>query len=405
MADFSLTTLFVVPTTQSDSQVLHDGSSTQDLAAGEVGVFDNTYVATDAPGDFPYFYIAQGRTNTYLQGSKRSDKISGCVTGNYCKSNVTEWYKVCGCPTPVNQITQVSGWNVKCGDILTLTINAHSSYIDTLFFNGLTRSVTVNAPCCECDGDPCEDVDCDTLIDLIMEKLTGYNVSGGAIDWDDPISPVPVGINSDKVTLNTFFTFSKVTVGDDDCVLQIEGKPLTAYGVPCDVSAFPHEYDRLWFRTFVYSGPATTVDFIVSDACNIVAEATIVQNANYATGTAAEIKQLEKKFYSYQAGYLKSLYRWMGYNQNFESWVTDGTVYDTYYIKFNNLDKSADTWGGYMKTDSTVIIAVESPSTFGTDLEAVLEDALGAVACDNVCITTTTTTTVAATTTTTTTGN
>ena len=394
MADFSLTTLFVVPTAYSGSTVVDDDSkSTQDLAAGQVGIFDDHYQATDSPGDDPYFYVAQGRTNTYLQGSKRSDKISGCVIGNHCRSNVTEWYKVCGCPTPVNQITQISGWNVKCGDILTLTINAHSSYIDTLFFNGLTRSVTVNAPCCDCDGDPCADVDCPTMLDLIMEKLTGYNVSGGVINWDDPISNVPLGAGFDVVTLNTFFTFSKVTVGDDDCVLQIEGKALTAYGVPCDVSAFPHEYDRLWFRTFVYSGPATTVDFIVSDACNIVADATIVQNANYATGTAAEIKQLEKRFYSYQAGYLKSLYRWMGYNQNFESWVTDGTVYDTFYIKFNDLDKSADTWGDYMKTDSTVIIAVESGSTFATDIEAVLVDALGAVACDNVCITTTTTTT------------
>ena len=35
MADFSLTTLFVVPTTQG---ALPEGSSTQDLTAGQVGI-------------------------------------------------------------------------------------------------------------------------------------------------------------------------------------------------------------------------------------------------------------------------------------------------------------------------------------------------------------------------------
>jgi hypothetical protein len=402
MADFSLTTLFVVPTSQT--ALPSPGSSTQDLAAGTVGIFTNAYVATPTPSTSPYFYIAQGRTNTYLLGSKRSDKIKACASGYPCNSNVTEWYKVCGCETPRNQIIQMSDWNVKCGDIVTITLRAHSSYIDTLFFNGLTRSVTVNAPCCECDGDPCADVTCATLLDLIMSKLTGYAVSGGVIDWDTPNSEAPLDSNPSNVTLNTFFTFSKVTVGEDTCVLQIEGKPLTAYGQPCDVSAFPFEYDRLWFRAWAYSGPATTVDFIVSDACNIVATSVTAQTSTYATGTAEEIKQLEKRYYSYQAGYLKSLYRMMGYNPNFESWVTDGTVYDTFYIKFNEFDRSGYNWGDYIPTDSMVIIAVKALSAAETAIETALENALGSVACNNECVTTTSTTTVAPTTTTTTTG-
>ena len=92
MADFSLTTLFVVPVGQSS---FPSSGSTQDLSAGQVGVFSNAYAATNTPGNFPYFYVAQGRTNTYLQGSKRSDKISGASnTGS--NHNVTEWYKVSG---------------------------------------------------------------------------------------------------------------------------------------------------------------------------------------------------------------------------------------------------------------------------------------------------------------------
>lgn len=383
MADFSLTTLFVVPVGQT---ALPSSGSTQNLTAGQVGIFKNDYSLATAANiaAAPYFYIAQGRQNTYLQGSKRSDKIAGKL--NAGQTNVTEWYKANGCATAANQITQVGNWNVKCGDTVTLTLRAHSSYIDTLYFNGFTRSVTVQAPCCDCGADPCDTVDVPALIDQFIVKLT----------------QAAPGNNPDNISFNTFYTFERI--GDDaNAVLQISGKPLTAYGQPCDVAAFPFEYDRMYFRTFVYNGPATTADFIVADNCDIVADAVITQRSSYPVGTSAEIVQLEKNFYSYQAGYLKHLYRMAGYNENFESYVSNGTIYDTYYIKFNEVDKSAYAWGDYIKEDSMVIIAVPAGSAIATAIEEVLEAALGAVAGGNTCITTTTTTSTSSTTTTTTT--
>ena len=373
MADFSLTTLFVVPVAQmSNNPIFPVGSSTQNLIAGQVGIFNSAYVADATPSSSPYFYVAQGRTNTYLQGSKRSDKIAG--VNNTAPTNVTEWYKVKGCPTAATQVTDVDNWNVKCGDIVTLTLRAHSSYIDTLYFNGFTRSVTVQAPCCDCGGNPCDTVDVPALIDQFILKLT---------------QQAP-GNNPDNISFNTFYQFQRI--GDDvNAILRISGKPLTKYGQPCDVAAFPYEYDRMYFRTFVYSGPATTADFIVADNCNIVADAVITQRSSYPDGTSDEIKQLEKNFYSYQAGYLKHLYRMVGYNENFESWVSDGTTYDTFYIKFNELDKSAYSWGDYIKEDSMVIIAVPQAGT--TALQDILEDALGTLDDNNVCVTTTSTTT------------
>lgn len=378
MSDFSLTTLFVVPVGQT---ALPSSGSTQDLTAGTVGFFKSDYTLATA-GNIaasPYFYVAQGRENTYLQGSKRSDKIKGCPTaGAACNSNVTEWYKVTGCSEVSNQITDVTNFKVQCGEIVTLTLRAHSSYIDTLYFNGFTRSVTVNAPCCECGGDVCTDVDVNALINSIIVKLN---------------QSAP-GDNPDNVSFKSFFTFENV----GGTILRIQGKPLTKYGQPCDVAAFPWEYDRMYFSTFVYDGPATTADFIVADACNIVAKATVTQTSNYPSGTADEFKQLEKNFYSYQAGYLKSLYRMGGYNENFESYVTAGTIYDSYYIRFNELDKSAYQWGDYIHQDSTVILAVPNASTSGIAalIEPILEAALGTVVSNNTCITTTTTTTAAA---------
>jgi hypothetical protein len=388
MTDFSLTTLFVVPV----GATVPSTGSTQDLTAGQVGIYLNDYSAATA-GNIaaaPYFYIAQGRTNTYLQGSKRSDKIKGCHERG-CKSNVTEWYMVEGCPTPVNQITDISDWtNVRCGDAVTLTIRAHSSYLDTLYYNGLTRSVTVTAPCCECGADPCDEVDYNALINSIIVSLnsTALELSLGNNT---------TGINSDNVYLSKFFTFTNV----GGTILRVEGKPLTKYAQPCDVAAFPFEYDRMWFRTFVYSGPATTADFIVDDACNIIATSTTTQNSNYAKGTPEEIRQLEKNYYSYQAGFLKHLYRLAGYNA-LESWVTDRTVYNTYYIKFTDFEK--DTWGDYIPEDNMVIIAVQADSSAETALLDILEPVLGDIVDESgVCITTTSTTTVAPVTTTTTT--
>jgi hypothetical protein len=364
MADFSLTTLFVVPV----GNTIPSSGSTQNLTAGQVGIYLNTYAVANA-GNIaaaPYFYVAQGRTNTYLQGTKRSDKISS--------ARVTEWYKVTGNPVAANQVTQVSNFTVKPGEVITLTLRAHSSYIDTLYFNGFTRSVTVNAPCLECGEDPCTDVNVPALIDELILKLE---------------AKAP-GNNPDNISFSTFYQFQRIG-NDQNAKLVISGKPLTKYGQPCDVAAFPWEYDRMWFRTFIFSGPATTADFIVADPCNNVADVVITQRSSYVSGTSAEIQQLEKNFYSYQAGYLKHLYRMVGYNENFESWVSDGTTYDTLYIKFNEYDRSAYVWGDYIKEDSTVILAIPQADT--QDFLDILEPALGLVTDDSGPITSTTSTT------------
>jgi hypothetical protein len=366
MSTFALTTLFVVPVGQT---ALPSTGSTQDLTKGQVGFYKSDYAVATAANiaASPYFYVAQGRENTYLQGSKRSDKIKGCPSGSGCNSNVTEWYKASGCSQAANQITDVTDFKVQCGEIVTLTLRAFSSYINTLYFNGFTRSVTVNAPCCECGGDVCTDVDVNALINSLIVKL-------------EQSAP---GDNPDNVSFKSFFTFENV----GGTKLRIHGKPLTKYGQPCDVAAFPFEYDRMYFNAFIYDGPATTADFIVADACNIVATSSIIQNATYPSGLAAEWKQAEINYYSYQAGYLKSLYRMGGYNENFESYVTDGVVYDSYYIRFNEYDRGAYQWGDFIHQDSIVMIAA--------DVEAVLVAALGAVVDNNTCITTTTTTTAA----------
>lgn len=371
--DFSLTTVFVVPVGQT---ALPSTGSTDALTPGQLGLFNQNYAALAAGGvaASEFMYVAQGRANNYLQGSKRSDKIAGRLMASKLGNNVTEWYSVRANPTAANQIMEFSNFKVPVGEDLTLTFRAHSSYIDTLYFNGLTKSVTVPGGCLECGADPCLMADNEDVIDAILVQL----------------GVAAPGTNPDNSSFSTYFTFEKIGTGAG-AKLRVSGKALTKYGVPCDIAADPHEYDRMYFKAWAYTGPATTADFYTSDACNIVADIAIVQNASYASGTSEEIAQLEKNYYSYQAGYLKHLYRNAGYNQNFESFVAAGQAYDTFYIKFRDYDVARQTWGDYITLDSMVIIAVATGSAMSTALEAALEAGLGPVAPDNALVTTTTT--------------
>ena len=61
-----------------------------------------------------------------------------------------------------------------------------------------------------------------------------------------------------------------------------------------------------------------------------------------------------------------------GYNENFESFVEDGVTYNSYYIKFNEYDKSAYQWGDYIYQDSMVIIAVPT-GTLTDEVEATMD--------------------------------
>jgi len=370
MADFSLTSVYVVPATQT---VLPAIGSTDILTPGQVGIYDKDYVATATPSSSPYFYIAQGRENKYLLSSKRSNKISGCPGGSSCRSNVIEWYKVSGCATAATQITDITDFTATCGEDITLTLRAHSSYLDTLYFNGFTRSVTVKTPCCDCGADPCAIVDVDALINSLIEKLNAV---------------VP-GSNPDNIHLSQFYTFENI----GGTTLRISAKPLNKYGQPCDVAINPYEFDRMWFRAFIYKGPATTADFLVMDACDVVATPTVIQRSSYPIGISEEIAQLEKNYYSYQAGYMKHLYRMAGYNQNFESYVIGGSVYDTYYIKINDFDRSINNWNDAVQEDELIIVAVLTGSAMQPLIEAALVNGLGTVVSQNGCITTTTTTT------------
>lgn len=334
MADFSLTTLFVVP----DGNTIPTTGSTEDLVAGKFGFFRNDYTPATAANAAaaPYIYLAQGRANKELLASKRSDKLS--------KSRVSEFYKVSGVGTTQNQITEVSAISVKIPDEVTFTFRLFSNYIDIAFFNGLTRSVTVPAAC-GTDGTAISD---EAIVDAVIAKA------------------------AQDVYISKFLTLTKTgTDAGGDVKLVVTGKALDKYGrVSDDIDTNQFEYDRLTFKVYVYKATETTADFFTLDKCHLLATVTTTQESSYIKGVSEEITILQERFYSFQA-HMKHLYRHSGWNQMYEDYVKPNSIYDTYVIKYKPVESEPGV-------DAQIIIAAIQGQT--TTLEAILTAAIGAPA-------------------------
>lgn len=333
--DFQKTTLFVVPA----GNTLPTTGSTNNLTAGQFGTFRDDYSVASAANiaASPYIYLAQGRIESVPGiGSKRSDKLY--------KNDAISLYKTAGTGSQV-QITNVSGFDAKCGETVTITLRLFSVYINTGFANGLTRSVTVTTPCCDCGADPCTQTDISALVDQFVAAINA------------------------EPRLSQFVTASKDATDPDNILLVITGKALTKYGQRCDPTAFPFEYDRMYFRTYAYRGPETTQDYNVFDPCDLFATPTVVQASTYASGTPDEIRQLQKNFNSYQTTQ-KTLFSNTNFNNAYVDYVSDSvSAYTLLYIRF--YDHKNPAYQDEAAQESMVIIA--APPTEAAAIQTRLE--------------------------------
>lgn len=343
--DFSLTTMFVLPV----GNTLPTTGSTEDLLPSQFGAFlpDHTVATAANIAAAKYFYFAQGRpTPVPGVGTKKSDLID--------KTKIKRWFKYVSELDVPNESVVVSNFSVQCGEDVTISLVTHSNYTDLAFFNGRTQSVTVTAPCCDCGADPCADIDAADIQAMVDQFVTKFQ--------QNPIT-------------NAYNEFYRQGTGAAS-QLVIVGKPITADGRLCsDLAVNTYWYDRLWFRVFAYTGPATSADFLVYDACDQVADVTITSRALYAHGTSDQILQREQEFYSYQSPALKMLFRNTGWNQLYTSEVVPGQAYDWYYLEFipYNVDYH---WTSYVLQDAAVILAIPTGQT--AVIEALLTPALGA---------------------------
>lgn len=320
--DFQKTTLFIVPA----GNTLPTTGGPHSLTASQFGVFRPDYSVASA-GNIAaakYILLAQGRPQTIPGlGAKMSDKI-------YNK-NVIDLYKITGSATASTQITEVTGFSAACGETVTITLRLFSTYINTGFANGLTRSVTVKTPCCDCGDDPCTNVDIEDLVDQFV-----------------------AGVNAEPM-LSQFITATKDATDPNNIKLVLTGKALTKYGQRCDPTVFPYEYDKMYFRTYAYRGPETTQDYNVYDSCDLFATSTVTRKSVYPTGTPDEITQLEKNFYSYDTTH-KTLFSNTNFNNAYTTEVSSSvTAYTTLYVRY--YEESNNAFTDVSKQERMAIIA------------------------------------------------
>lgn len=344
--DNNLTTLFVVPT----SNTLPTTGSTQNLSAAQFGIFlpDDSTATVGNVGTAKFIYLAQGR-NVYSpdETTRKSDFIFA--------GNVLEWYKVTGNLQQNTQVTQISALNVGCDENVSITLRLDSFYIRAAYANSLTRSVMVTTPCCDCGDNPCVSLTT-SQEQAVMEALAQ-------------------AINDDEI-LNQFVTAGVSGTGGST-VIMIQGKTLQQYGsgTSPDLTNFPYQYDRMYFWTFVRTGPELTTDYEVDDACNTVATVAILQRAAYPMNTPAEVLQLERDFFSYQAEY-KHIFSNVNYNGEYQTYVDSALAYNLYYIKFlEPVSNSADI--GVMRNDETVCVAIPKGDSSEAGTIAILSAFLG----------------------------
>lgn len=384
MADFSLTTMFVVP----PGNTIPTTGSTEALTGTQFGIYRDDYsVATAANiAASKYIYLAQNRKENIPDvGTKRSDKIAA--------NRVRSWYKVTAEPDAPTQTTVASDFSVSCGEEIWFTIRAHSNYIETGFFNGLTQSVSVLAPCCDCGESPCDDIlaaDLQALLDQAVAKFATQG-PGTQSNFQGQFNRV----------ISNYVSVSRVGTGADS-TLVFAGIPLPIEAYTCaDFSLNPFMFDRLWFQVFVTKAPPTTQDYETWDRCDQVATITVTARNTYPHGSSGEITWMERYYYSYQSPAFKALVREAAWNGAYETYVVDGTFYDTYYIEFLSYDER-NTWDNTLPQDERVIIAI--PTGGAATFETIMTAYLGApVDKSTVDVTTTTTTTTTSTSTTSTT--
>jgi len=341
MGEFAPTFLFVVPSANSYPST----GTTDALTAGQFGFYlpDYTVATAGNVANAAYIYAVQGNPVSDMpgQGSVKSDKL-------YAK-NIVNWYKVTSTASVVNQIIDITDFSAQCSEDVTISLRLRSFYINTGFFNGMTRSYTITTPCCDCGDNPCSDVDEEDLIDQFVTKI------------------------NDDILVNQFIIAEKLSSGGN-FYLRLNGKAIEPDPERCDPTAFPYQYDQLKFWAWAYRGPETTQDYNVWDNCDPFATVETVQEYSYPRGSAAEITQMEKNWYSNRVPPIaKRLFVNTNYNNGYESLVEAGVYYDTYYLEFKSPVNNA--WGNADLQDYRVILAVANGHT--ATIEGVLTAFLG----------------------------
>ena len=415
--NYVMTTLFVVPTSNT---LLSGSNKTFNLSrtTGQFGLFDNTNTTLDAAGDVTantkYIQIAQARKEDLNNdGIKLPTKKSGPIY----KDKVVDFYKVTASTTSLEQIVKISGFdNIPVQDTVTLSVRLRGDMIDNSYSQkiGILKSLTYQTRCSTCSDEPCTELTADeieTMVDSFVAEGNAEPTLSSHVSFAKEIvinvasaadfsvgeavtcstgtgTGTVVSVNVNAITVSTTsakgtFTGNLVpAVGSASAIgsvvntgvkLSITAKPVPQYG-PNSTWAYtnPFVQDKVTINAYFYQGAPTSMDSVVSNRCVNIATITTTQDPVYPRGLAAQIKEMEVRYHSYQS-LNKTIYDDMDWNGSFVSYV-DAATYTLYFIEYKTLPGTDWSTTG---TEMTATARIAVPTGAEATIEAILEAFLG----------------------------
>ncbi len=312
----------------TNNNTLLDGTSTNTLADGQIGIFNaDTYVADSTPTwtEEKAIMIAQGTPDLsyFPKGAgiaNETDK-SKAIVGK----KITGWRKKAYSAGQANIVT--IGWDGvngnkdtknmlpgKCDEIKHLYIRLTGKPVEDLFPGGYLLHVQAQGPCCDTCGDNCANVDPTLFRDQFYDRMLETVVLGGIKLF---------GTGSDGSHYVTLTKLTTTNTAGDPCVgIEFTSAFVDRTSDTCYFDIFPWNAEPVYIEVSEYDPNWH------GDRCASNYPVTVIQNATYPFGKGEWLMRYEAEARGWD---------FMEYSYDLAERRAKGQVLNT--VPTNNYDK------------------------------------------------------------------
>lgn len=361
--------VFQVLVTSGDSAILAAGNTVEDLAIGQIGVFDantNLSVTAAAPREF-YFAVGLDRNGV---GSLQDIKQSA---GQFIQRKGIRNYSFKPHTAGQPMVVTVAGYKAQCDTDYAVKVEFRNSRIYRLQgFNQFSKTYAVRTGCCDGCAEGCGSADPNELTLLmvaeIMKDVNGLLLAQSIVRQDvtslahgtsvdiyagDPIS------DADIAALIAFNALS--TTAEEDKVYT----DFTITSVPLKLQAYCGV--NLGFHKFVETVLITSL----VDGFGCSGTATVTQEVVYQEGSGKNIQQKEYHASAWGGSGPYVLSEITGTAQAIPYDASANVTYDQFILEYNQTSESG--WLEYENVLSTIIAVPEVNTVTRASLATVMD--------------------------------
>ena len=351
--------VFQVLVTKGNSPVLNPSLTLDNLAVGQIGVFDsNTNKSVDGSSPVKKFFLAVG-VDTDGDGTVDTINTSAGSVGGTIDSNLVEGYSFRPHTAPRPQIIEVSDFKAGCDTEYAIKIEFRNQRNYRLQgYVPFSHTYVVKTSCC----DGCEDCpsgDCNELVKLFVDAIN--------LDERGLVVAEAVDGNGTVITdMDAFIATNAAVNSDSDNTNDVCAK-IRLTSVPLKVNNFCN------VNVKYYKPRQTTmiVSLVEGFGCSGKVETT--QDAAFEEGNGYDVKQREYKAggWNGRPGPYKTLTSTGLANEGFAYFADANTKYDQIALTYDN--KATGGWLEYVNDLATEIAIPESDTVTRDSLLTVLD--------------------------------